>query len=307
MHFLANAINTQHVMKRRYLTYGLIFILTVISAAVRANDEIIKKPFATSYHSFSVVNNLIVVRAELGGVRGNYIFDTGSTGLVLNADHQNAMEVGDKMIDGAISSTTFQRKQIAAFQFGNITKRNFSAACLSLAHIETSMNMHIDGLIGMEVLQGAAIIIDYHAKMLMLADPSRDYSEADIILDIDINSGIPIVTSSLQGQSLNLAIDFGASSSILDKGIVGHLNLEVVEQIDLLTASGKTDALNKVKCNNLQLGGDFQFDTEAIITDLSHLHSDDHPIHGVVGLDLLDAGRVLLNTSTGQLHIWTTE
>ena len=295
------------LMKIRHLTYGLILIFAVLATAVKANDEIVKKPFVTSYHSFSLVNNLIVVRAELGGVRGNYIFDTGSTGLVLNADHQPAVKRGQNSILGASTSTESLQKHIAKFQFGNITKRNFSAACLSLAHIELSMNMHIDGLIGMEILHGSAIIIDYDSQMLMLADPINDYSGADIILDISFISGIPVVKSMLNGQSLNLAIDFGATSSILDNSTAEHLDLEIIEQIDLLTASGKTSALNKVRCNNLLLGSSFQFDTKAIIMDLSHLQSKNQSIHGIVGLDLLHAGRVLLNPSAGTLHMWITE
>ena len=278
--------------------------MTVVSTLVTANDEIVKKPFITSYHSFSLVNNLIVVQAQLGGVRGNYIFDTGSTGLVLNAAHQSAMQATENQIVGASTSRETLKKHIKKFKFGNITKKNFFAACLSLAHIESSMNMHIDGLIGMEVLQGSAIIIDYDSKMLLLADPKKDYSGANVILDIDITSGIPTVKSKLNGQSLNLAIDFGATSSILDKSIAKQLDLEIIEQIDLLTASGMTSALNKVRCNNLQLGGSFQFDTKAIITDLSHLQSENLSIHGIVGLDLLQAGKVLLNPSEGTLYIW---
>lgn len=281
--------------------------MTVMSTVVKANDEIVKKPFVTSYHSFSLVNNLIVVRAELGGVRGNYIFDTGSTGLVLNSVHHSAIEIEDNWVEGASTSIESLQKRINKFQFGNITKRNFSAACLSLAHIELSMNMHIDGLIGMEILHGSAIIIDYDAQMLMLADPSKDYSGADIVLNISLALGIPVVKSELEGHLLNLAIDFGATCSILDKSIAKKLDLEVLEQIDLLTASGKTDAMSKVSCKNLQLGDSFQFNTQAIITDLSHLQSKNQSIQGVVGLDLLKAGKVLLNPSKGTLHIWIAD
>ena len=293
-------------MKSRALTYLLMLFFAVVSTAGLANDELVKKTFHASYHTFTLVTNLIVVQAELGGIQGNYIFDTGSSGLVLNADYQIKESSNTVEIIGATHSVRKAEKtRIESFRFGNIVKRNFTAASLSLSHIEASMSMRIDGLIGMDVLQEAAIIIDYEAQLITLTDPNDDYESANAKLDIHFVSNIPVIDAEINGHSIALAIDFGATSSIIDQTIARQLDLKIVEQVDLITSSGLIETLDKVQFDKIRLDGSFEFQTNAIAVDLSHLQSEDQAIQGIVGLDLLQSGKVMINPSKSKLYIWS--
>lgn len=292
-------------MHSRCISYSFILLLLLCTSISRASDELIKKTFHTSYHSFSLESNLIVVQAKVNGIEGNYILDTGASGLVLNADRHSSSTQRSCIIQGVSNSKAKALKtKISAFRFGNIVKQNITAACLSLGHIESSMDITLDGLIGMDILSEASIYIDYDAQLISLLDPSTVERTPDYSLDISFVNSIPVVATEIQGKRVNMAIDFGASTSLICATVADGLDLQVIAQVDLQTASGTEQLLDKVALKDITLDGVYDYGTTAVVADLSHLSSGETSIHGLIGLDLLKSRKIMISPSSQQLLIW---
>jgi|GEM_PF-4447498 len=287
----------------RSSTYIFVLFLTLLCNVGLANDGAVKKPFSTSYHTFSVVSNLIVVQAEMNGQVGNYVFDTGASGLVLNADNHSGIGKACDIQGVSNDVTEAYQTTVPKFRFGNVVKRNWTAACMPLDHIEAMLGIELAGLIGMDLLLESSIYIDYDANLITLTDPSL-MNQPDHTMVITFINNVPTIEVSIENRTARMAIDFGASTSLLDQAIAKQLDLDLIEQVDLQTSSGTTDRLDKVSIKGIKLDNSFSFDTEAVVVDLSHIQFKETKIDGLIGLDLLKSRKVMLCPSKNKLMLW---
>jgi len=244
-------------MRFRLSTYLIVLFLALVSNLGMAHDEVVKKPYPTSYHHFTVLSNLIVVQAEMNGKVGNYIFDTGATGLVLNADYHKTGNATTSIQGVAKTVSTVHKMDILEFRFGNIVKENFTVSCLSLGHIESMINVELAGLIG--------------AQLITLMDRSMIIDQPDHVMDIRFINNVPTIAVAIGNEKARMAIDFGASTSLLNESIAANLDLTIIEQVNLQTASGMVDRMDKVQIDEMKLDDSFSYDTQAVVVDLSHL------------------------------------
>lgn len=117
------------------------------------------------------------VKANLNGVSGSFILDTGASntcvgldkaekfGLVSEASDIKAAGAGSSEMEARISPENL-------FRLGRWKKKKLPVVLLDLSHVNFALTSReseaIDGIIGADVLRKGSAVIDYKKKMLFL-------------------------------------------------------------------------------------------------------------------------------------------
>ncbi|MEM1002736.1 MAG: hypothetical protein AAGH46_08810, partial [Bacteroidota bacterium] len=121
---------------------------------------------------FKVIDQLIVVEAELLGKSGNFIVDTGSINLILNHRHfgdrkSYSLDNLDRSgVHGSIDNV--EQQILRAFQLNNISVKSLNADIIDLSHFEDSKKIQLLGIIGYSVLKDFEVFIDLYLNQLTL-------------------------------------------------------------------------------------------------------------------------------------------
>ena len=126
---------------------------------------------------FKLTGTLITVRARIDTLEGNFFFDTGASGLVLNS-RQFASGIGQLTtarygggVTGLVSVQGASR--IDTFQLDNLLVVDAKAEMIDLSHIENSKKLDLVGLIGYQVFKDYEVLFDYASSLLMLVRTDR--------------------------------------------------------------------------------------------------------------------------------------
>ena len=121
----------------------------------------------------------LLIRAEINGVKGNFILDTGASNTCvcsanvvlfqLKATHSKAKAAG-----AGASGMFTQIAKKNTLKIGDWREKNFSIVIFDLSHVNEALLQHnvkpIQGIIGADVLITGKGIIDYFNKYLYLID-----------------------------------------------------------------------------------------------------------------------------------------
>jgi len=121
--------------------------------AANSNDPIIRTDTPSCVLPFSRAGNLILIKARVDSIDGNFILDTGAPGLVLNITYfrnypQTVHDAEQTSITGT-SSSTVAKTTVSELNFGTYHYYKAEADLLNLGHIENTKNIKILGLLGM--------------------------------------------------------------------------------------------------------------------------------------------------------------
>lgn len=271
---------------------------------------------------FSRAGNLIVVKAKVDTMEGNFILDTGSPHLVLNLtyfrDYPAAWSQSEekKGITGSIENVL--QTTVRTFSFGDLKQYNVNADLVNLGGIENRKGIRILGLIGMELLANYEMIIDYEKNLIylhwisrkksssyqheMLADTSTYYTSS-----IEIKDARIMVRSEVAGKKMRLIIDSGAETNILDSRLPDNVFDEVtINSRIILTGIGekKIEAL-RGNLSGMTIGGQRVENLPVLITNLEKTcFSYGGCVDGVLGFDFLSLKKIGFNFVKRKMYIW---
>jgi len=156
----------------------------------------------------------IVVRGEIGSLRDlNFLLDTGAVPSVLG--QRAASQIGTR---GALGPLTLLDKESQAqyvtvdeVQLGWIRAVHLPMVVVDLAHLEQLLGTQIDAIIGLDMLAGQDITIDYKRRKI-----TRGLSgQARHMVPVETFSaaGAPywVVPISLGGEKYRMLLDTGAN------------------------------------------------------------------------------------------------
>ena len=259
---------------------------------------------------------LFLIEASIDGQIGNFVFDTGSTSLVLNKTYfrnYTRSGIGAGGISGTNSPVGHTRVQ--QLDFAGISLYNLNADIVSLGHIENRRGIRILGLLGMDVLKNFEMIIDFRAQTLVLHRINRkgdkinsevEVFTPDLLCEVLSRDDIMYIKADVGGKTLDFCLDTGAESNILcsscRKDILSTVS---ISRRTSLTGIGGQSAdvffgsMSDFNLNNTQLEP-----MQAIITSLAALSATyDFPIDGVLGYDFFAKGIVSINLVKRKLGI----
>lgn len=119
---------------------------------------------------FTLTGTLITVRARVDTVEGNFFFDTGASGLLLNYRYfgqgRGALLTDGGGVTGKVRVLGASR--VDTFQLDNLLQANVGAELIDFTHIENAKRIDLVGLIGYAVFQDFEVLFDYEASLLVL-------------------------------------------------------------------------------------------------------------------------------------------
>lgn len=269
---------------------------------------------------FKRAGNLILIEANAGGEKGNFILDTGAPRLVLNLTYFRQAEPRLLTSAGGVSGgiANVLHLVVEQFKMGNYTYKNIDADVVNLGHLEDLKNEKILGLIGLNLLKKFTVFIDYNNNLIKLKMLRKKevFSFHDLVkikndslktLPIKLTYNKLILLGSMAGKKLNFIIDTGAESNIIDSRLPNNVleNVDITGRV-LLGGAGKkkVEALNGL-ANGLSLGGISIQEIPVIVTNLKDMClAFDFCIDGMLGFDFLSLQKVEINFVTKEMYLW---
>jgi len=121
--------------------------------------------------------NHFEIRAQINGVRGVFILDTGASSSCVGLDAVETfkLDAQDSDVKAAGAGATDMITQIAkanSLKIGTWKKDKIALILFNLTHVNTALINHnstpVDGIIGADVLTKGCAVIDYEKKYLYL-------------------------------------------------------------------------------------------------------------------------------------------
>jgi predicted aspartyl protease len=161
-------------------------------------------------------NYLIVARGSAGPLKGlNFLLDTGASPSVLDRRLAQKLHLEERPTNVAVlnGSVTAGRTILPNLELGPIRKDNVDVLTEDLWFIQKALPVHIDAIIGLDVLGQSPFEIDYTSREIRFG-PLPPLASS---LPFRIRAGLPVVEAELNNLSVRLLVDTGAPSLILFK------------------------------------------------------------------------------------------
>ncbi|MFD2914654.1 pepsin/retropepsin-like aspartic protease family protein [Psychroserpens luteus] len=268
---------------------------------------------------FKLIDNLIVIEAELLNQKGNFIIDTGSETLILNKvhfktrqnDYSNSREASGVIdfIDNPLE------KRLREFIIKDITIENKKSDVIDLSHIETSKKIHLLGIIGYDILKDYEVFIDMYLNQITLSrvnyegqklDP-RQYLEKIIdTVNFKLKKHTIVLEVSVNDELLKFGLDTAAEYNQLNK----RTNKKVLKyffpskRLMLVGASGKKIEVMAGKLYRVKLSDRIYFaPMTTLLTNLNQMNEAfGTSLDGILGYEFFRQQRTIINYKKEKLY-----
>jgi predicted aspartyl protease len=298
---------TRHILKT------LLFSLFLINAAAA------QLPAATTV-PFTIAENLIVVEAEINGVAGNYLVDTGAQAIVLNRPYFESADVDTVTMNhgspaganGAVANV--QGATNLTLSWGDIQVDDLFGMVADLTHLEASVGVPIVGLIGYNVLERFQIQFDYSAAELTLyslGEDSQPLAENALgnpaqVTEFDMVAHIPVFPVAIAGYEMRMGLDSGAGGAMIFTRWREKLEgkYEFIERTELNGADKNVQMGDVVRIDNMRVSDIDYADMTFRFNDIASHNGKPMPMDGLLGYEFLKTRPTAINFRTRELLIW---
>lgn len=283
---------------------------------------VLKSDSVSCVLAFNRVGNLMVLKARVDTMEGNFILDTGAPHLVLNLTYFRDYPV-DVQHDGHQTSIAGQgdfiyKTKVRELAFGALAYHQLEADVTNLGNIENAKGLKVLGLLGLDLFLRCEMIIDFEKSEIYLhrvgKKEAATYNHA-LLNDTSQYRTFPIeftgrritTNTEVAGKKLKLVIDCAAEANILDSRLPDKImELVTISRRVKLTGAGeqKADAvyghLSRMKMGTQQIEN-----LPVVILNLAYTcFNDDLCINGVLGFDFLSQQRIGFNFVRRKMYIW---
>jgi predicted aspartyl protease len=278
--------------------------------------------YTSNLMPFTRAGKLIIIKAVVDSIEGNFILDTGAPHLILNQtyfrNYAATRRTDEHQMGITGAGANVLTTNIDRVQFGNFEYADCEADLVNLGHLEDSKGIKILGLIGMALLQHCEMVIDFENNTLDLTYISRkqmrgykskwmDTEEAVTTIPISLNDHRIMVNTEMDGKKLQLIIDSGAETNIMDskmpKGLID--NLVVTGRVLLAgTGSKKIEAVT-ADLANMKIGNATIGTLPVVVTNLEKTcFYYDGCIDGILGFEYLSLKKLAFNFVHQKMYLW---
>lgn len=286
-------------------------------------DPIVRTDSSLCIIPFSRAGNLIIIKAKIDTIEGNFILDTGAPHLVLNMTYfrdypSNGYNEGDQGgITGNVASTS--PTKISKLSFGPVQYFNADADRINLGHLEDSKGIKILGLLGLQLFRNFEMIIDYEKSELHLHLVTRKEKSIPFHSPLLKNESL-YTTSSIEimedklltigwlaGKKLTFVIDTGAESNVMDSRLPNKVfeNISITRRVMLTgTGNNKVEALYGFM-KDIKIGNQGATSLPVLVTNLEKMcFAYNRCIDGMLGFDFLSLQKIGFNFVSRKMYIW---
>ena len=271
---------------------------------------------------FELADRIIVVKAEINGVAGNYLVDTGAQAIMLNStrftkDNLETFELDHPLPKGAGGEIQNVRAaRDLELEWGAIRMQGLRGLVTDLSHLEKNLGgIEIMGLIGYNVLEKFQVHFDYAAQELSLFsldDANKpvtrtDLGEPELTVPFDMMGHIPVFPVRIAGQDMKMGLDSGAGDAMLftkwQEPLRGQY--EFIKRDALTGGDTNVQMGDVVRIDSMQLENIDYPDMTFRFNDLA-IHGDSPvPLDGLLGYEFLQSQPIAINFRSRQLLLWT--
>jgi len=177
---------------------------------------------------FELVQNLIILKAVVDGVEGDFILDCGAPMLVLNSkpDEDGSRQVAGLTMGVGGAAEAPGVRHLGSFAWGGGSFADFDCVTMDLSHLATELGRPFMGLIGKAELEPFECYFDYSRKLIILyaldgeghrIGPERPPA-ASTKIRFNLSAHIPVVRAEVHGIPLRMGLDTGAQANLLALG-----------------------------------------------------------------------------------------
>jgi predicted aspartyl protease len=254
------------------------------------------------------VGKLFLIEARIDNETGNFVFDTGSSRLVLNKTYFRKYISDETDVAGGITGATspVARIRVKKLQIGGLSYDNMPADVTNLGHIENRRGVKILGLFGFSMLKNLEVVIDVNHNELRLYRVDKSgirissarTTKFDLVQKVVSHHDVLFVQAKVGGRILDFCLDTGAESNVLNslssKRILGSVSIQ--RRSGLVGAGcSSSDVLYGVM-NDFVMGERTISNMQTIITNMECMsESYGMPIDGMLGYDFFSQGEISVN------------
>ncbi|MEH6537289.1 MAG: hypothetical protein V7719_12905 [Psychroserpens sp.] len=307
--------------------FTLLFLAFVMSmhGFSKDNPKMITFPKAeilseyTTRIPFRLIDNLIVIEAELLDQKGNFIIDTGSETLILNKVHfktrtpHNRKSRVTSGVNAVIDNPL--EKRLREFIIKDLILENKKSDVINLSHIETSKKIHLLGIIGYNILKDYEVFIDMYLNQITLSRvdskgkrlDQRGYLEKIIdTVDFKLKNHTIVLETYINDQKLKFGLDTAAEYNQLNKRTSKKIlkNFFPSKRLMLVGASGKKIEVLAGKLYRVKLSDKIYFaPMNTILTNLNQMNEAfGTSLDGVLGYEFFRQQRTIINYKKEKLY-----
>lgn len=255
---------------------------------------------------FELRNGLVLVKAQINGVEGNFILDTGSPGVVVHPKNVKGLKAD---YTSAISNGRGLPVKVSHFSWAGEEHRGMEALALDISHLETASDSKILGVIGYDVLKKHELMFDCTNRVLLLYKHRKSWIHEmhPPLLEVPFRmvDGLPIVQLDINGRAYRLGIDTGGSNNLMtaeqEQQLVASLN-ELKKQQRITNIMGESSYEKVYDIGGITLEGFVFPATPFLFTDLSHL--EELQVDGLLGIPFLSRFRFAINYRKQKIYFW---
>lgn len=249
---------------------------------------------------FEILSDLIIIKAEINGVSGNFLFDNGFSLSAINQEFANRSHID---FDNSSNIRDANNNQVSTSEttVDSVFINNQLFLKTGFYQINTDVFFpcdHIDGIIGASIINKANWKINFEEKKIQISSiPFEEKGNKLPIFFSDNNSSF--TTLSILGIPYKCKIDLGSANSIIinrnySKNSFENLSAEKRIGITSLSSNGlgKTDTIYHLS-DNLQLTNSGNI----LPVQAKILIKDELKYQGYIGINYLSNYEVIINST----------
>ena len=210
--------------------------LTYLLALVFATASFSQAPITTI--PFELFGDHIIIKVSVDDSEPlDFIFDTGSGLTVIDDDIKDELGLEGKPIEMDETASVWHLiKHNTIAINGFLMEKNTKVYSTDLDHLEISMGMDLDGIIGYDLLQHHAVYINFDSKIMNIYNHSNAPKRGDAI-PFELQVTIPVIKGTVvlnNGEPHD-----GSFFVITGAGTTLDFNAPFSEQWDVINKTGK--------------------------------------------------------------------
>jgi len=264
---------------------------------------------------FKFVGKLIVIQANINGVAGNYILDTGTPNLVLNTRYFDGTPT-NKVFHGINSAGGRVEVSHLPVKIGTQTWDKVYAEIIPMSHIERAKGIPIHGLIGSKLFKNQELQIDFQNMKIVLLDLDRKGEKIDpdnhvkpyITIPFQWKGATPCIEARVGDEKIKLTVDTGAEINMLSERYLKKLdgNVRNIKEKYLGGFGKAPKKVSTASISNIQMNNHLCASMQTVFTSIAHLNQSvpGPVVDGIIGYEFLSQFRTAINFKKREIYLW---
>ncbi len=272
----------------------------LLASSPQGNFDTLKIPLKRA-------GNLLLVEAEVDGLRGDFILDTGAPGLVLNSAYfrQSAKKKAQQSVGVAGTSNEVFTLNINRLSIKDLYYENISVELTELSHIENSKGVKIIGLLGNALFDELVMRIDIKNNSLLLyrdKEPKTKktkFINSNVIqLNLSYQNHALFIPLKIEKKAINVYFDTGAEQMVLDNYLPKSMmkNVSLNKRLNLRGTGGQKIEVWSGTIKEVGLQSLILKNIPVIVSSLEELSlAYGQSMDAIIGYPILESGIVEIN------------